>query len=689
MTTTTVPPTRKELAFVRLTNPTSRAPRGWVKVAVPYDRIPGEYTTFRTSRGLDWPAFRAFSVGTHSDIWAVRGTFAPNQTVDGHFLEPEPGPAVVVPFTPHHWVSDSAAALVMTCTIRIKGQDYDTQIVDGPRLETQSSAHQRWHTISKVNGFVLESWITVWSGRPVVDYSAALVWSDPTTPEPAIAVDGISLSVGEFPVLDFAARHGCPWEPVKADKWVKILSGPRKISDGSGLPLSGRLLCLPQNFGDPMPPDLVESLEELYAAYEAPLLGACDSETWNGRWLSHMNVARLRNAAAEQAMADKVTAWRFGAPVGGDWYDTRSLGCTKTPSQTGSQEDFGATKGTPAFFDPYWILQAQESVHADLFRGYCFHEASGLRMRAEDHPGWVTWQQRTHFPASTDTLGKRRPGWGEGMETGWKGYDDEHRSQNNLHAFYALTGDPIAGYLIERSSNADIACAAHKNGYIDSARAFGRRAGCYASVKRLAYPQSIEDARQDKLLEALIELTYLAWTGASNQWGMALIGHGIDERSGITYEGKPVPYWSPWTNAILAGGAYACWKATKDPRWLDVAENVSRTVTKWAYFEGPGGLWYSCDAVAWGCPAIGLQEGEPLPESAYNVDSTLVVSSRGGVADWQITAPLVFIETADPNDPELPRAKKIVEAFTRNEEATDQNRAEWLACVKSIPPVPQ
>lgn len=700
MSTTTTPPAeRQALHYGRLKNLTARRPRGWVKIAVPFDSPinSAAHTEFVTDRGLRLPALRAFNVGTHSWIWAVRAPFSEGQTIEGHFMAPLTDTISGV-YQPHPWVSDNLNALIPACSIRLKQpdgstDDHLTEIVSGPTLVSSSEAHQRWHTVSKAAGFVLNTWTTFWSYSPVADFSAALVWSDPTNPEPGIRVEGIALEVGEYPVLDHARRHGIEWQPVrkgdvKDGKWVLVLSGPRSFSDGSGLPLTGRLLCLPQDLTAPMPPDLQQDLEEIFAGLEGPLVGAMAGYEWDGHWLAHGNVARLHTLFNEQQMVARVDGWLHELPAGGDWYDRRSLGCSRVPAQTGGQEDFGSTKGTPAFFDPAWLHQAQESVHADLLRAFCYHEASGQPMDPADHPEWRSWAFRTHWRGSGDYLGKRALLWGEGGDTGWTGYDDEHRSQNNLAAHYALTGDPLDLYLIERSSAHDIASAAHY-GYVDSARAFGRRALTYANVMLLSDPGSELYNRQKELLAAELDLILANWTPAKYAHGIDVLGVSTDARSGITYDGQPIPYWSPWVNAILCVGAYAAWKVTRDTRWLDIVRRVSRTVTRYAYFLNPeDSLWWSCDAVAWGTPQLGVEEGAPLPAAAYAMGSTLIFPARGGVAEWQLMAPLIFIETHEASDPDMPRALDIVRDFTQNHEATSQDQAEWMACVDVVPPQP-
>jgi hypothetical protein len=136
-------------------------------------------------------------------------------------------------------------------------------------------------------------------------------------------------------------------------------------------------------------------------------------------------------------------------------------------------------------------------------------------------------------------------------------------------------------------------------------------------------------------------------------------------------------------------GIYAVWKWNGDEVWLNIVRRVARTIVKWGSFKADDG-WWLCNNVHYpsvGAPPLSYtanQLGDPLPADWYKKDSTLVNHARGGVATWTFPAFLMFIETVeDENDPDLPRAREVVEQWTGGSESPNPRTAEWWACVKS------
>lgn len=728
MTATALPPTLPETSVGlagKLFNPTNFRREEWCPIAVPYQdgkKLSVE-STFQTDRGLKLRAVKCEDVGTHSTMFRVYAPFGPQQDIGGKLVTL--GTEKPASFVYHPWTTDQPKRLVPAIAVRIDGVDHWCRKFDLLEIEsghgsnngqTQHPCYQRWHFRGKCgnSGFLVEGWVTFYHLSPVADVRVGIVWSDRNDPSHDKWIEGILFETGEYTKFDFGLRNGQLAVPVhNGNGWINAVIGSggtnRKslgFVDGSGIPLMGRMLCLPQdpawlpeNF-DPeseIGEQLQEDLMTLHAANEMPVYGVCERSVWDGKWLAHGNVANIYRTT-QQIEADAESIWQGFLPRldrFAGFYAPRPIGTTEGPAVTGDQEDFNATKGWPAVNagDARWIHFAMYSVVADYFRGYMHYE-NGLPLDPSKHQNWTTWSGYTHWHKnlSPDRLGKADMPWGARLATGWIGYDDQHRSQNNLAAVYALTGDPILKFIIDHMSTSDIANVRYKRAFgIGAPRAVGRLALCWSHFLRLTDVASPIHWRFRTLLDDKIRMFKAKWKGDEVAGPVDILVAGLDNRHGITWEGQAVPSWVVWEHGLLLQGAYAAWKVTGDDQWLHVVQRVSRTILKYGTFKDTFDGWWFCNNVHWsslGQSPLNLSEGEPMPRKHYTKASTLVNFARGGVADWTFPAMLMFIETADENDPDLAQAREIVAQFTKNADSDDARTAEWWACTGAVVPTP-
>lgn len=669
---------------------------------------------FVTDRGLVLRAVRSERIGTHSTIYRVFAPFDAAQKIAGEFhtFDPQHGEPDITPFKWHPWVFDDYTRLIPWVKIKLTdGRVVQTGAFTRLEVVMQDNCSMRVAFRAPFSGFVFEGFVTFYHNSPVADFRGVIVWSDRQNSASDLFVDTVSIGSGEPIKLDFAVQHGHSfWPSAETNEWVTTLGRNVGFVDGSGIPLMGRMLCLPTvthgvatatdydpaTYSDTDPAaNSAQDMETITAAAHGPVLGCVDSGIWNGVFLSNRNVARTSLSYAQlMAQADAILRPFFAQPVAGSFYSNRPIGCSKDPSGTGDQEDFNATKGwcVTLAADPRWLHYALHSVAVDVVRGPLLYETDGSPLDPAAHPNWTTWSMYTHWHSgqSPDRLGKADIPWGGRSATTWKNYDEEHRSQNNLAAVYALTGDPLLLLLIERYSTADICSVRFRRNFGTGApRAIGRQAHCWANFLTVLPVGSVTATRYQTLLDDILRQTLRDWHGDRFPGPVDVLYDRTDARMGITFNGQPVPAWSCWEHGLFVVGAYAAWKATKNPQWLSLVQRVSRTIVRYATFKDAQG-WVMLATCHWpktGNSPTGVAEGEPLPPNVYSRTSTLVNPNDGGTSTWTRNAILVFIETHAADDPDMARAQEIAAAFAPGEFA-DLRAAEWAACVRSVPAVP-
>lgn len=686
------------LSRARITNLSSRRRREWVSFALPYGRarFDKRCTAFLTDRGLFLRAVRGEDVGRHSTIWRVFAPLDGSQTISGTVLEPGPVDEDWK-FGPHPWCSDTLAAVIPRAVIRVRGVDYRVEQWPILTLDSESPAHQTFYASGPVpgSGFVAHVWLTFEHQSPVGKLEAAFIWADPTNPEPILDVDGIAFVTGEFVAFDFSARNGLVAQPVRAgDSWFHEVAGKSRLRDGSGFAVQGRMLCLPQVPVGELGEEWVDDIETLFAAYTAPALGLAEPGAWADAWLAHRNVPRYSNPSQAAATLD---AWLLDDTLGLTYFHSMPIGCAKTPGQTGEQEDFGATKGWIAVStgDARWLHYAKHASLAEYFRGYMYHESDGTPLDLAKHPQWGSYVMETHYSTnlSPDRLGKRNPGWGEveSAVSGYKPYDDQHRSLNNAFAVYALTGSPLLRFALERAAVAWGANVFFKLQLgVDVSRAVGRRGHTYASLMLLFAPGTPTYETAFTLQSDMKRQFLNQWLGGKFEGGVDVLDVASDPRLQITWQGNVVPAWSGWGQGLLFNGIYALAKVTKDAEWAIICKRVAKTSVRHVFYKDEAGRWQAASVLAWVdeplAAALGgnLKPGDPLPAAAYAAGSTLILLADAGIREWAGTCLHGFVELADKADPDCIRALEIIAEVAGD--PGDAMQAQWRAVARATPP---
>lgn len=661
----------------KIVNLSNRPRTHWATVTFPAALASsfGSEATFVTTTRRAWRAVRGATVGGKT-IYRIRcADIAAGEVVWGELVNK---PSMhVEKFGFHPWVADDIAALLPEIRVLRSGVEYLANIDGMPTLVEQSDAHMRWTLkLRAPNGIVVEWWADLLAYDPVVKCWGKIVWSDRADTNYNTVIDAISFTSREMFLLDFGRRHGASVPVATQDgKWAFLLSGsPITLQDGTGLPLSGVMLAYPQGNSATLPDaDLTTTFGNLMAAAEGPIVGV--AMCWDGYWGANKNVPRFGANYISQRDAE----WnRFvqdqGNPAGLGWFTPRPLALGPTPWQTGDQEDFGATKGTYAVteHDPRFIRVMQYSVYSELFRGINLYETDGTPLLAARHPNWTTWNGVTHFSpgVSPDRLGKSTT---SPAGSGWVGYDDEHRSQNNLAAYALLTDDPLAQNQIRAQYELD--AASYRSRYPNygqgAARAQGRLAGAFAQL--MGVTSGAEYEAWSKLLMARMKQS--AAVGSMQNGPMFALAVGApDARKQIYRNGQLAPWVSMWEHGLAAVGMYCAYKMLPMHAETDlVLRRVCHTLLTFGCFNRDN-QWYTVDDILWSDGAA--------PPNGMRLDLREMTGTlgAGGTGTWTFAGILVARELLGC-DPDI---DEYVEVIARNAEATDRRTAEWWAAVKKV-----
>lgn len=637
----------------------------WCQVLVPKELINvewGDHLTFQISHSREWRAVVGRPRGNQVVVY-LRAEMDGHETVRGVLVDRATDTSE---HSIHPWVADDLTKLVASAGVRINGSDFWTRLVDW-RIEVANQAVQRWKVKSMApNGIIMELWADVWSNDPVIDVYGKIVWSDRLDSSWNRVFDAVWLKSGEALALDYANVHGIVGGAKnEAGEYVYLLGRDIPFCDGAALPFTGSMLCF-KDRPDALTEDQVnQSVQNLKAAAGAPIVAIVSADHWEGRWLAGGNLPRVEPFTL---MRDDINEWnRFVQmlDIRRGWHASRPLGCTSTPGQTGSQEDFGATKGTLAVVgsSPRHIYRMRYSVQADLFRG-CHHYEYGVPLNLANHPNWVTWSQITHYHTgvSTDRLGKEPP---RPPANGWWGYDAQHRSQNNLAAYLALHDDPLMADHVVHMVTTDLADFRRRfpNNGPDSARGQGRPVGTWAQLSTVSGPESYSN-----LLELIRAQTLQSYTALIANNKMALSWIGPDARVPLFVDGVLAPSVSLWEHALAVIG----FRLATGPRSQTTSRKeliITRCceiLAQYALHETAPGVFRLATSCHW---------------NGGNEPKAYLWDTNSGVGGW-IRAGLMLAR--DWLGEEHPLHDKIDRYLLQNIEdpSTDVVWAEWYAIVK-------
>jgi hypothetical protein len=316
-------------------------------------------------------------------------------------------------------------------------------------------------------------------------------------------------------------------------------------------------------------------------------------------------------------------------------------------------------------------------VQADLFRGVHHYEADGTPLKRDNHPDWITWSMGTHWHTgvSRDRLGKTGPQPSQ-SGTGWLGYDDQHRSQNNLAAYLALTDDPLMLNHVYHQTTVDE--AAHRVRYqgTGAARAQGRTNGTLAQLATVVpddlrarivqvVTRRMEPIINNPMLDVSGPMKVLSWMGP-------------DARKPIYDEnGNLAPTTSMWEHGLAAVGLYKVAKENLSSGLPgghpgSVLRTVCETLLNFGFFFD-GNNWHTVHDI-W------YRDGEAPPGGLFEASPHLT-TGHGGVGTWTFAGILVAREVLGGGHTDL---DNYIAWRTDNREASDRRTAEWWAAVETV-----
>ena len=603
-------------------------------------------STFMNDAGVGFRAVRTGKRGMNTDVFRVFVTIAGDASMHGSLI-PEAHANAKTAFKYHKWVVDDILATIPDVGV-VDYDDNTDSVTWSDSLEViekieDSPAHQRWflRKVIPSKGLVFEWWADIHHDDPVIDFKGKVIWSDRNDVNESKRFKHLLLRCGEFPVLDFAKRVGSG-NPQKVDgKWEVLVGSNLSIRDGAGIPITGSLLAFVGPGGIPAEPDSDEDgidFTSLLAATGGPVNGLC--KEWNGSWLANKWIPRRSDVS--QMYDDGNRQWNeFKASMSNTvgWGETTMVGIQNDPGGTGDQEDFAATKGIYAVRtnDPKHIRLYQQSIYNDLFRGFMHYEVvdgKTVPLSLDRHPNWVTWSGRTHWHTgvSIDRLGKT-----ESNPFGdlWKGYDDQHRSQNTLAAYLQLSDDPLALDIIKHITTTDMASHRVKYRGSGAARAQGRIAGCLANFFTLVDGGETKDAISAHITlkcEVIRDLPSFNVEGPVKVIG----SHGPDGRKPIfDANGDLLPTWSVWEHGLALVGLYNAYKANPSQLLEDNLLTLFTTIVDQGCFEASDGWWLVSDQWYLG--------GQSVPGGLHK-DNPFIAYGRGGVNGWTKAAIMAAAE---------------------------------------------
>lgn len=657
----------------------------------------GAECTFETDSGLKWRAVRGCTKGKKT-VYRINADMHGNERLDGTLKNEQHAHAS--PFAAHPWVADDIADLIPTVGVRIGTNDYEDIWLQGPQLIDHSAAHQRWHIKKWIPqlGIIFEWWADVLSNDPVINVWAKVVWSNRNDPNPNKQFDFFYIKAGEYFKLDYGIRRGAVDPQMnQTGEWVGLLNTtPVNLGDGSGLPISGNMLAFispgtQASQGDDTvhdPEDMnnwvVKSIECLKAGALGPVLGECHD--WNGHWCAAENTPRFGPGYQDRSDYD-IASFEASLNNNFGWFTPGPVGIGMTPGQTGGQEDFGATKGTYAVVNhkPRFIRTMQFCIYSELFRGINHYEADGQPLKIEDHPQWVTWSGRNHYHwgVSPDRLGKSSeapPG------TGWWGYDDQHRSQNNFAAYGMLTDDPLIDDQIKHYRTTDAASyrlryPTYGNG---ATRAQGRTMGAWAQF--LTLTDGAEHAAWIELINRrMINIASNIDLHVSGPMKVLASGSPDGRKPVYDQNGKLAPWTSLWENGLAITGIYNMFKQNPTPEVIEVLTKICQTQLDFGWFEENGSFILVSDIIYRGGepPINGMNRANGLgPNQTDNHNTEFTYGfGPGGVLGWQFIGILIAREFLGVQDTNL---DMMINHMTSMQEANERSWCEWWAAVQSV-----
>lgn len=643
---------------------------------------------------LDWPDGmngnaktpdgRVFKVARRGQELFMEVDLKPNE---GMNVECNPSEFGKFDFKFSEWVFDEVAKIVPSFSIKSAenlDDATDTTFTSipmvmwagvGPKpkayyfLQQDLDVRKRFffHTKIEEASLTIEGWLDVFSDQDVVPITVRATYG--TVNSPAVMnkkFGSFSMFTGEKATVDFKRAKGLhdPVFHTDLSQWETELASPRLWWKSRVIECFGALLCLPayDTLGDWVSkPEFINRVNSLKAREEAPCAGIAN--VWAGQWLAYGKVPEVPNNVGQklQSAYQSLVNRLFNR---GDEYNPRDYAQPPNSGQTGTQPDFGASRGEMAVacMQPWALWDYRFSVQAWMLRPYAHKTSDGEPVLAKDHPNTLLWNMAPDTRFGTDLLGWPNP---IPYTEFWTGSDNQHRSDNLLFAMYALTRDPSIKATIQDLVQCSLMelktykLFGNPQGSISSPRGWGRPMISMAHMVSLGF---------DEVRSNLDEMVEVMYNGASMKFlPTDDLKHSVRTLSndGGKYgwndkDGNPIRAWVCWEESIAAMGLWAAWKATGNEKAKELAVEVAKTITKHAFFK-ENNSWFACYAVRWNSDDPGM----PLPDSAYK-NFAIPEENKDvfvyGMQDWLIPS-LRILLAAEPACEEAQRAIQILNYY--------------------------
>ena len=190
--------------------------------------------------------------------------------------------------------------------------------------------------------------------------------------------------------------------------------------------------------------------------------------------------------------------------------------------------------------------------------------------------------------------------------------DDEHRSDNLLLGVYALTQSPsLKETILAMIENEKMNIQLRKgDAPIGAPRGWGRPLLSLSHMLALGF----NDVRP--MINFYVDYLYrnasMFKIPQTPQHSVRTIASNGGKYGWKELSGNDIRAWVPWEESILVIGLYAIYNTTGNTKALQLALEISKTISKHAFFKS-GQNWFACYAVRWDASNPGI----PLPDSSY------------------------------------------------------------------------
>lgn len=535
------------------------------------------------------------------------------------------------------------------------------------------------------NGPVLvEGWIDIYSGQDIAPITIRSTWGNVGSSRSLNDRYGrLTMITGEKPVIDFRKAKGLQETVYRADlkQWETILASPRVWWKSRVIECFGALLCLPaydkisDHSGKPF---FIERVNTLKSREIAPIVGFAD--VWDNNWLSFLKVPEAPiniSGAVGNALTRLVNRYNTFS----DEYAQRDYAQPPNSGQTGSQPDFGASRGELVVTakQPWALWDYRFSVQAWMLRPYAHKEADGTPVKAKNHPNTKLYNLAIDHRFGTDHLGWPTP---VPYNEFWTGSDGQHRTDNLLFAMWLLTRDPSIKMTLDDLVQCTLMELKLWKTYdptnwqsIETPRGWGRPLLSMSHMVSLGYGEMV--AEVNEMVEVMYKYASMRRIPKDGVHTVRTLSNNGQKYGWRNLDGTPIRAWVCWEETIAAMGLYAACRTTGNLKALELAIEIAETVTRHAFFKASDNRWYACYCVRWDVNDPGM----PLPDSAYRLTATEAENKDVvvyGMQQWMLPALRILLRES-PSSPVAARAREIVNFFGAR--PADFNDSCWWAVV--------